>query len=421
MPTKTKKTQTSDDSKTSALLHRRIAQAIDRKNIEQKISSGKKLTIKLGRDPRIPTLHLGHSVPLRKLREFQLQGHEVVIVLGDFTALLGDPADDGKIRDILSPQQIEKNVTSIKKIFDKILDPKKTRFTYNSHWLGKLNFADVIKLASSFTVQQNIERDLFQRRLQSNKPIGLHEFMYPLMQAYDSVHLKPDLEVGGTDQTFNLLAGRTLMRNAKLEPQDILTTPMLEGTDGREMHSSWGNTIDLTDEPFDMYGKLMGVRDELIIKYMDLTTDMTQHEIDTVATQLKLGAISPIDAKKRLAREVVSLYHNADGSQAAEKQFEEVIQSKGIPEERSVFKLSGSGSINVIDLLVSSGLVVSRSEARRLIEQGGVDSVQVNKKTGEIINRSTVKEIASFISPGVGSAATTIIQVGKRKAVEVKP
>lgn len=399
------------------LLNRNIAEIIDRKNLESKLKSKRKLIIKFGRDPRTPTLHLGHSVPLRKLREFQLDGHEIVIVIGDFTAMLGDPADSEGQRDLVDQKVIKDNVSDLKKIFFKILDPKKTKFTYNSSWLAKLNLGDVVKLASNFSVQQNIERDLFANRIKAGKPVGLHEFMYPLMQGYDSVHLRPDLEVGGTDQTFNLLAGRTLMKNYGLTPQDILTVPMLIGTDGREMHSSWGNTINLSDEPFNMFGKLMSLRDELIITYLEKTTDLSLSEIDLVRSQLKNGKLSAIDAKKKLAVEVVTLYHGGDKARSALKQFEEVIQAKGIPEDRTLYSVGGSGSLNILDLLAESGLAKSRSEAKRLVDQGGVDEVHLEK--GVVTSRTTLKEAGAIVKYYPGR--TVVVQVGKRKAVEVTP
>lgn len=399
----------------SDLLTKHVAGAIDQEELKRKLKAQRKLVIKFGRDPRTPVLTLGHAVPLRKLRDFQKAGHEIIIVIGDFTARLGDPADAEGEREVLSEKEIASNVTKIKHVFFKILDPKKTKFVNNSSWLGKLSFGDVIKVAANFTVQQNIERDLFQKRLAAHKPIGLHEFLYPLMQAYDSVELKPDLEVGGTDQTFNLLAGRTLMKAYGLKPQDILTTPMLIGTDGREMHSSWGNTILLTDDPFDMFGKVMGIRDELILQYMDLTTDMSASEIDGIASQLKHGTITAIDAKKTLAREIVSLYHSGEAANAAQQQFENVIQSRGLPEDRSIHKLKGL-TVNIIDLLVESNLVSSRSEAKRLIEQGGVDKVHVEK--GEIVNRTTLTD--PMVQVGPHATQDIIIQVGKRKAVEIK-
>lgn len=402
--------------KVMELTSRRVAEVIDRKNLDKKLKSGSKLTIKFGRDPTSTTLTLGHTVPLRKLREFQLAGHQIVIVIGDFTGQLGDPSGMTK-RPKLTEKEIKANVAKIKSVFGKILDPKKTKFTYNSSWLAKLSFEDVVELAGHFTVQQNIERDLFQRRLKNGQPIGLDEFLYPLMQGYDSVHLKPDLEVGGRDQTFNLFAGRTLMGAYSLDPQDILTTPMLEGTDGREMHTSFGNVINITDSPTDIFGQLMGIRDELIVKYLDLTTEMSPTEVSTISTQLNLGAISRIDAKKILAREVVALYHGSRAALAAQKEFEDVIQGKGLPEEKGVFKLDGSGSINLVNLLVESGLAASRSQARRLVEQGGVDEVRVER--GEVVSRLTRLEPDTSIQPN--GKGQTIVQVGKRRAIEVKP
>jgi tyrosyl-tRNA synthetase len=399
------------------LLTRNVAEAIDKENLVRKLKSGQKLVIKLGRDPRTPNLHLGHSVPLRKLRAFQLAGHQIVIVIGDFTARLGDPNAPDSSRDILGEAALERNVKEIKKSFFKILDPKKTKFTYNSAWLGKLKMGDIINLAANFTVQQNIERDLFQRRLESGKPIGLHEFLYPLMQAYDSVFLKPDLEVGGTDQTFNLLAGRTLMKAEGLTPQDILTTPMLIGTDGREMHSSWGNTISLTDTPTDMFGKLLGVRDELIIRYMELTTDLSEAEINAMTNRLRNGTLTHLEAKKILAREIVTLYHGAKDAAEAQSEFERVIQAKGLPDDRSSLSLGGVGSIGILDLLIESGLAKSRGEAKRLVTQGGVDIVEVDRSS--IVGRMTLKDAEAQVRPH--HKRQTIIQVGKRKAVEVRP
>lgn len=401
----------------SELLTRNVASVIEKDNLARKLRANRRLVIKFGRDPRTPTLTLGHTVPLRKLRDFQRAGHQIVIVIGDFTARLGDPNAAEREREIISEAEIKRNVDVIKKQFFKILDPKKTKFTLNSAWLAKLKLGDVIKLASSFTVQQNIERDLFQKRLAAGKPIGLHEFLYPLMQAYDSVFLKPDLEVGGTDQTFNLLAGRTLMKAHGLTPQDILTTPMLIGTDGREMHSSFGNTISLSDRPNDMFGKLMGVRDELVVQYLDLTTDLSRTEIDTIATQQRLGAISPIEAKKILAREVVTLYYGSLAAQAAQREFEDVIQARGLPSEAPIFSLGGTGPINLVDLLVESKIAKSRSEAKRLVEQGGVDEVHV--EAGVVVSRTTLANISAQIRPS--RARRVIVQVGKRKAVEVKP
>lgn len=397
------------------LLSRGVAQVADQDHLVKRLNSSRKLTIKFGRDPTSSTLTLGHAVPLRKLRQLQLAGHQIVIIIGDFTARLGDPSGFGGERKGLTETEIKRNVSRLKSVFGKILDLKKTKFVYNGDWLRKLSFADVVKLAGSITVQQNIERDLFQRRIEAGRPVGLHEFLYPLMQGYDSIHLKPDLEVGGNDQLFNLLTARQLMKAYGLPEQDILTTLMLEGTDGREMHSSFGNTINLTDSPFDMFGKLMGISDELIIRYFDLTTDLAPAEIDNLTTQLKLGALSPVEAKKTLAREVVGLYHGAQAAATAQQEFESVIQQKGLPTERVSFPLGGAGSINIVDLLIEAGLAKSRSEARRLVEQGGVDLVEVDR--GDITNRITVREIGTVVRPH--GQRSLVVQVGKRKAIEV--
>lgn len=397
------------------LLTRNIADVIDRKNLESKLKSKRKLVIKFGRDPTTSTLTLGHAVPLRKLREFQLAGHQIVIVLGDVTAQLGDPSGQTEARTKLQGKEIAANVRSLKEIFGKILDLKKTKFAYQHTWFDGLKLGDITKLAGNFTVQQMIERDMFAKRIAAGRPVGLDEFLYPLLQGYDSVYLKPDLEVGGTDQTFNLLAGRTLMKNYGLTPQDILTTPMLIGTDGREMHSSWGNTISLTDEPFNMFGKLMSLRDELITTYMEMTTDLSRSEIDLVSSQLKNGHLSPIDAKKKLAVEVVTIYHGGDKARTALKEFEEVIQARGIPEDRTVYSVGGSGSISILDLLTEAGLAKSRSEAKRLVDQGGVDEVHLEK--GVVTSRTTLKEAGATVKYYRGR--TVVVQVGKRKAVEV--
>ena len=396
------------------LLARRVQDIYIRAELEKKLNSGKKLIIKLGRDPRKPDLHLGHAVSLRKLREFQNVGHQVVIVIGDFTARLGDPADANS-RNLLLKEDIEKNISGLKEQFLKILDPGSTKLVYNSKWLEPLNFGGVIKIASNFTVQQNMDRDLFQKRLKNNQPIGVHEFLYPLMQAYDSVELKPDLEVGGNDQTFNLLAGRTLMKAYGETPQDVLTTPMLEGTDGREMHSSWGNTINLTDKPTDMYGKLMSVRDELILKYLLLTTNLSDEEISQIDQEIKSGKLNPMNAKKRLAQEVVTLYYDETAAKLAQEEFERVIQSDGIPQDKIVFKVGKEGT-NVIDLLFESGLTSSKNDAKRLVESGAVDLVKLDHQEN-LQSRNTVSGISTKIAPD--SLLRTIVQVGKRRAVEI--
>lgn len=409
-----------NEATVSDLLTRRVHEIIVKDNLEKRLKAGDKLVIKFGRDARKPTLTLGHAVPILKLREFQKLGHKIVIVLGDFTSRLGDPDSDNKSRDLMMAEEVKNNAGIIRKLFDKVLDPSETEYVYNSEWLEKLNFGDVIELASNFTVQQNMERDLFQKRLKSNTPIGVQEFLYPILQAYDSVAIAEkfgscDVELGGTDQTFNLLAGRTLMKAKGLPAQDVLTTPMILGTDGKEMHSSQGNYISLTESPFDMYGRLMGIPDDLIVNYLTLTSTMPMNEVNEIESKINSEDLAALEAKKILAHEIVSFFHSEDEAKAAKKEFENVIQGKGIPEDRIKYELGEKEDVNIVDLLAESGLANSKSDARRLVEQGGVDLVEVNSD-GEMTKRETVKDVGTKIGP---SAHWTIVQVGKRKAVEV--
>ena len=414
-------TTSKDKADTNELLSRRVQQVIVKDNLQKKLDSGEKLAIKFGRDARKPTLTLGHAVPILKLREFQEQGHQIVIVLGDFTSRLGDPDSDTTSRELMSKDEVTQNVQQIRKIFDKVLDPDKTEYVYNSEWLEPLNFVDVIELASNFTVQQNLERDLFQKRIAKGTPIGVQEFLYPILQAYDSLAISKrfgrcDLELGGTDQTFNVLAGRALMKAQGLPPQDVLITPMILGTDGREMHSSQGNYISLTESPFDMYGRLMGVPDNLIINYLTLTTTMPMEKVTEVENKLKSGELSPIDAKKILADEVVTFFHSAEDAAEAKQEFENVIQGHGLPADRIKYELGDQEKVNIVDLLTESGLASSKSDARRLVEGGGVDLVEVNSD-GEVTSRTTIQDAIADVSHG---PHWTIVQVGKRKAVELK-
>jgi tyrosyl-tRNA synthetase len=409
------------ETDTEELLTRRVHDVIVKDNLEKRLRKDEKLVIKFGRDARKPTLTLGHAVPILKLREFQQLGHKIVIVLGDFTSRLGDPDSENVTRAIMDADEIASNVLAIRKIFDKILDPETTSYVYNSEWLETVSFGDVISLASNFTVQQNLERDLFQKRLKSGIPIGVQEFLYPILQAYDSIAITEkfghcDLELGGTDQTFNLLAGRALMKAKGLPPQDILITPMILGTDGKEMHSSQGNYISLADSPFDMYGRLMGIPDSLIVNYLALTTTTAIEKVKEIDGHLRSGSLGAIAAKKILANEVVSFFHGASESESAKREFESVIQGKGIPENRIKYELGEKSGINIVELLAETGLASSKSDARRLVEQGGVDLVEMNSE-GEITNRHTINDVSADVSPG---DRWTIVQVGKRKAVELK-
>ena len=383
------------------LLTRSVEQIVPREGLMEKIKSGKKLRVYLGMDPTSTHISLGNAVPLRKLRDFQNAGHEVIFLVGSFTALIGDTSDKDAMRKPLTLNEIEHNFHTYKEQASKILDFKKAKIMYNGDWLSKLNFQNIVELAQHFTVQQMIERDMYQKRIEAGKPIGLHEFLYPLMQGYDSVHMEVDLEIGGNDQLFNMLAGRTLLRAYKNKEKHVLCTPLIEGLDGRKMSKSYGNTIDIMDAPTDMFGKVMSMTDDLIIKYFILCTDMPMKEVNEIDVELKKGA-NPRDAKVRLAREIVNLYHGEKAGIQAEEEFANVFKKGGLPDEMPEFKISGDR--NIVDLLELCKLVETRSEAKRLIKEGGV------KINGEKVPDPNVS---------VRLEKGMIIQVGKRRFAKI--
>lgn len=348
-----------------------------RTKVLRSISTRKPLTIKLGVDPTRPDLHIGHSVPLNKLRHFQELGHQVVLLIGDFTALIGDPSEQDSTRPVLTPEEVEKNARTYVEQAEKIIDTRRARLVRNSEWLAPLTFKEVLELTSRFTVARIMERDDFSRRFKDEKPLGLHEFLYPVMQAYDSVVLRADVEIGGTDQKFNLLAGRNLQRGMGQEPQVVLTLPLLEGTDGvNKMSKSMENDIGLTDPPGEMFGKLMSIPDDIMWKYFGLVTALTPDEIADLKNSVEAGDLNPREAKDRLAREVVEVYHGPEAAERAADEFRRVFSRKELPEEMPVARLSRSGfsteRVWVVDLLISLGLAASKGEARRLVEGGGV-------------------------------------------------
>jgi len=348
-----------------------------RMKLERAQKEGRPLRVKLGLDPTAPDIHLGSAVVLRKLRQFQDLGHEAIIVIGDFTAMIGDPSGRSKTRPQLSEEEVRKNARTYEEQYCKILDPEKTKVVFNSQWLGKMNFADVIRLAAKTTVARVLERDDFQNRFENELPIGLHEILYPLCQAYDSVVLEADVEMGGTDQKFNNLMGRDLQRAFGQEPQVVLLMPLLVGLDGREkMSKSLGNYVGIEEPPFEMYGKIMSIPDELMIDYFVLTTDVPMQEICRIEEGLKEGAIHPKEAKKRLAREIVTMYHSAEAARKAEEEFERVFAQKEMPSEMPELKISSSelkeGKIWSVKLLVMAGIAKSNREARNLILQGAM-------------------------------------------------
>ena len=339
--------------------------------IKDSIKNNSQLQVKLGCDPSRPDLHVGHGVVLRKLRHFQDLGHQSILVIGDFTAMIGDPSGRNKTRPQLTLEEAMDNAQSYIDQASQVLDKEKLKIVYNSHWLNKMNFSDVIKLSSHYTVARMLERDDFTKRYQSEVPISIHEFMYPLAQAMDSVHLKADIELGGTDQKFNLLVGRDLQREYKQDPQVVITLPLLEGTDGKDkMSKSYGNDIGLTDLPEDMYGKAMSITDNMIIKYLTLAADGNDEIIKMVESDLSNSEYNPRDAKRLLGRTLVELYYDKDQAKKAEEHFDKVIVNKNTPEVIPEYHVKGE--MLIVDILHDSEIVRSKSEARRLINQGAV-------------------------------------------------
>lgn len=343
----------------------------------EKLKKGVSLNIKLGVDPTAPDIHLGHAVPLRKLRQFQDLGHRVTLIIGDGTALIGDPSGRNATRPQLSPEKIAENARTYVDQAFKILDPDRTTLRYNSEWILSLEMADLLKLLSNFTVARILERDDFHKRYTEGRPIALHEFMYPVMQAYDSVVIGADVEIGGSDQLFNLLAGRELMEKMGMEPQVALTLPLLEGTDGvQKMSKSYGNYIGLTDEPNDMFGKVMSIPDELMVKYYRLASTEDVDAIDAIERGLAAGELHPNTVKRALGRNIVAAYYDAEAARAAEADFDLKFKKHGFPEDAPVVEVSlepnEEGTVYFAKLLVEAKAAGSVSEARRLIDGGGV-------------------------------------------------
>jgi len=347
------------------------------KKIEKSRKEKRPLRVKQGFDPNAPDIHLGHTVGLRKMRQFQDLGHDIYFLIGDFTGMIGDPSGKTATRKQLTEEEVNKNAETYKKQVFKILKPEKTKVVFNSHWLGKLSFSEVLKICSKYTVARMLERDDFSTRYKEGKAIGIHEFMYPLMQGYDSVAIKADIELGGTDQKFNLLVGRDIQREYNQEPQVIITLPLLEGTDGVEkMSKSLNNYIGINESPQEMYGKVMSVPDNLMVKYFELVTDVSLDEIKKIKIGLESNDLHPRDMKKRLAREIVKLYHRQSAAIIAEEEFEKVFKNKLYPEEIKKLEIKKDilkdGKRGIVNLVKDSGILGSTGEAIRMVRQGGV-------------------------------------------------
>jgi tyrosyl-tRNA synthetase len=381
----------------NSLLSRGVEEIIPEANLREMLRGNKKLRVKLGIDPTSPSLHIGRSVVLWKLRAFQDLGHTVVLIVGDFTGLIGDTSDKDAERPMLSPAEVKKNSATYFKQAFKILDPKKTETHYNSKWLKQLGFLEIGRMADQFSLHEFIARENIKRRLDGGKRIGLREVLYPLMQGYDSIAIRADVELGGTDQRFNLLAGRTLQPAYGQKPQAILTTPLLEGLDGRKMSSSWGNTINLTDSPEDMFGKTMSLDDALVEKYFLLATPMPEKEIK----QLMKTVSHPRDRKLRLAFTITELYHGKLQAKKAQDDFIARFSKKELPSDIPTKKIKAATQLST--LLVDLGMATSKSEARRLISQNGV---RVNQEVSADI----------IIEP---KKSPMLIQVGKRKLIKI--
>lgn len=382
----------------SELLTRAVEKAVPAKLAEEKLASGKKLRLYWGIDPTGARIHLGHAVPLRKMREFVAAGHEVIFLVGSFTAMIGDPSGRDAMREPLTREKIEENFQTYQQQASKILDFSKVSVRYNHEWLETLTFDKIIGLASHFTVQQMMERDMFEKRWEGGKPIGVHEFFYPLMVGYDSVMLDVDVELGGSDQEFNMLAGRTLQQAFGKRDKFVLTTKLLLGTDGRKMSKTYDNCIYLDDAPGDMYGKVMSVKDELILPYFECCTDLSPADIEAIGKELGQGS-NPRDAKKRLASEIVTLYHGAEAATKADEQFSTVFAGGGVPDD--VAEVIAGKTVLLLDVLVREKLVASKSEGRRLVEQGGIH-----------LNNKVVQSVEAKVENG-------IVKVGKRRFLKL--
>lgn len=392
-----------------AALKRGAAQVVTEEDLVAKLrrarQAGRPLRGKLGMDPSAPDVHLGHTVVLRKLRQFQDLGHEVDLVIGDFTGRIGDPSGESETRPQLSEEVVRENARTYAEQVFKVLDPARTRLLRNNDWLGKLRFADVVTLAAKHTVARMLERDDYRSRFAEGRPLYIHEFLYPLAQAYDSVHLRTDLEFGGTDQTFNLVTGRDIMRHYGLEPQCCLTMPLLEGLDGqRKMSKSLGNYIGVNEPAEEMYGKTMSLPDPLIIRYFELVTGVDPAEVERLRRALQAGTMNPRDAKMRLAREIVGQFWGTDAAERAEAAFVRVFQQGRLPEDIPEVIL-GEAPPDLAAVLVAAGLAASRSEARRLVEQGGV--------------RVDGARAASAQTP-LDLRQPRLLQVGKRRVARVR-
>lgn len=393
-----------------ALLERGAVDCISSKELREKLEESEKtgvpLKVKAGFDPTAPDLHLGHTVLLQKLKHFQDLGHEVNFLIGDFTGMIGDPTGKSETRKPLTQEDVERNAESYKEQVFKVLDPEKTKIVFNSHWLGELTSHDMIKIASELTVARMLEREDFKVRFETGKPISIHEFLYPLIQGYDSVALEADIELGGTDQLFNLLMGRDMQRTRGQKRQVVLTMPLLEGLDGvNKMSKSLGNYIGITEPANDIYGKVLSISDDLMFRYYELLSDLSSEEIRELRGKMEGGEIHPKEIKKQLARELTARFSSEEEARRAEENFETVFKKKGLPDDIPEKEFTSDKEIWLPQLLVDCGLVKSTSEGRRMIKQNAVslDSEKVNN-----------------MNHAVAPTGEVLLKVGKRRFCKVR-
>lgn len=390
-----------------AVIRRGVAEIVPEEELKDKlfraISDNRPLRIKLGLDPTAPDIHMGHTVVLNKLRQFQDLGHEVHLIIGDFTGRIGDPSGKSETRKQLTEEEVIANAATYKEQIFKVLDATRTIIHFNSEWLMPLNLVDVLNLAGKYTVARMLERDDFSKRYKEGMPIGIHEFMYPLMQGYDSVELKADVELGGTDQMFNLLVGRNLQKEYGMEPQVALMMPILEGTDGvQKMSKSLGNYIGVNDEAYEMFGKTMSIPDALIIRYFELLTRVSLQELQDLQQAMSSGELNPRDAKMRLAREIISMYHSEQEARQAQDKFELVFSRRDIPDDVPEIQ-AAAGEVWLPKFMSDHKLLKSTSEGKRMLEQGAI------KVNGE-----------KYVDENLQLQNGMVIQVGKRKFGKVR-
>jgi len=386
------------------LLSRGVAEIIVKEELIEKLDSGRRLRLKMGFDPSKPNLHIGHLVGLRKIRQLQELGHQVVLIVGDWTAQIGDPSGRDESRVMLDHATVERNAETYMQQFFTVVERADTEVRWQSEWFGKFTLADVFNLTSRFTLGQMLAHETFRKRFEQGLPISLMEMMYPLLQGYDSVAVQADVEFGGTDQKFNILAGRELQRMLGQRPQDVFLVPLLAGADGRKMSKSFENCIDLIDEPAQIYGKIMSMSDDLITEYMRSVTDIALQDIAEMERAMRAGQMNPRDAKMRLARDLIRQLYGPAAASAAEEEFVRVFQKRELPTDMPELTLAGAE--NIVDLLARAGMASSKTEARRLIQQGGVT-----------LDGETIPSIDAKVE----ISAPAILRVGRRRFLRLLP